>query len=405
LLVVTGVKARAFVFLAGALASASCAVGPAAPSAQVSVPAVDVSPVDPTPIIVTLHPHAPTLAAISPPSGLPGTVVDVELSGTNFVPLKTTVEIVTTPRDPIVNVRVRDDTTITATIAIPAGSTPRTHNIVVITPGGVSERRQFVVRAPNAQLPVIGAFGATPASILKGAGATLDWTGIRNATSCEIDNGVGAVSCSGGNKGVVPKYDTAYRLTAIGPGGYANATAGVRVSVGTPAPMTHGTQAFHFTGGMQTFTVPMGVTQVRVEALGAQGGSSETDDVDDGAEGDETDATIDVAPGDNLVVVVGGEGGTPKHDFEPGAGGFGGGADAAMSEHAGGGGGGESDVRQGGMSMADRVVVAGGGRGHESADGGKGGNGGGSAHASEKAHDVDEKPGKHKGNGQVTIKW
>jgi len=422
-----------------------------------------------------LRPSAPTLSAISPPSGLPGTLVDVELSGTNFVPLATTVEIVTTPRDPVVNVKVKDNTTITATIVIPAGSAPRTHGIVVITPGGVSERRQFVVRAPAAPPPVIGAFGVTPTSIPRGSGATLNWKEIFDATSCEIDHGVGPVPCHGGIKGVLPKEDTTYRLTAIGPGGYANATVGVRVAVAatvspaTPSPVTHGTHVFDFTGGTQTFIVPEGVTHVHVEAIGAQGGSGETlDGTEDGGDGGEIDGTLDVTPGEALTIVVGGEGQSPKHDNEAAAGGFNGGGDVVPSTHSGGGGGGASDVRQGGASMDDRVLVAGGGGGggggHESADSGKGGNGGGSgenghngighgvigeggqqatgsagapgqnegggggggwhgggggtgnvaadsgdgggggsSHASGTAKDVVEKPGSHKGNGEVVI--
>jgi len=329
------------------------------------------------------NPAAPTLAAISPSSGLPGTNVDVILTGTKFIPQNTTVEVVATdPHPPVTNVNVESETSLTATLTISADAVPRTFRVVVTTPAGSSEQREFVVQAPDAPLPTIGAFGANATSIQKGATSTLNWKGIANATSCEIDHGVGAVPCGSGTKIVAPQADTSYRFTAIGPGGSANATASVHVTESRPSPMTHGMEVFNFTGGTQTFVVPAGVTQVRIDAAAAQGGSGETDDgLDDGGDGGEIEATIDVTPGETLTVVVGGKGISPKHDFEVAAGGFNGGGDARISEHAGGGGGGASDVRQGSGSLDDRVVIAGGGGGggggHQSGDSGLGGSGGG----------------------------
>ena len=328
-------------------------------------------------------PPAPTLAAISPSGALPGTTVDVILSGSNFIPQKTTVDVVAIdPRPLVTDVNVVSDTSLTATLTISADAVPRMFRVVVTTPAGSSEQREFVVQAPNEPLPTIGAFGASATSIQKGATSTLHWNDIANATSCEIDHGVGTVPCSNGTKVVSPPADTSYRFTAIGPGGSANATTSVHVTASRPSPMTHGSEVFNFTGGQQTFVVPTGVTQVRIDAAGAQGGSGETDDGhDDGGDGGEIVATIDVTPGEALIVVVGGEGSSPKHDFESAAGGFNGGGDAGLSEHAGGGGGGASDVRQGGSAMDNRVVIAGGGGGggggHQSGDSGFGGSGGG----------------------------
>lgn len=123
---------------------------------------------------------------------------------------------------------------------------------------------------------------------------------------------------------------------------------------------------YHYTGNTQNWTVPDGVTQIGVDAEGAQGGGPY------GGLGGWTHAVITVQPGDKLAVMVGGAGkGT--------TGGFNGGGDGGWN-NGGVAGGGASDVRSGGDELGDRVVVAGGGGG--SAPGaspiyGVGGSGGG----------------------------
>jgi hypothetical protein len=116
-------------------------------------------------------------------------------------------------------------------------------------------------------------------------------------------------------------------------------------------------QTFKFTGGEQEFTVPAGVTEVAIIASGARG----SEGVGDGASGGKYDppgglggrvtATITVKPGENLAIFVGGMG--RRRGFNGGGTGSG----------RFGRGGGASDVRQGGTSLSDRVVVAGGGGG------------------------------------------
>jgi hypothetical protein len=141
---------------------------------------------------------------------------------------------------------------------------------------------------------------------------------------------------------------------------------------------TTSTQTFGFTGGMQTFTVPCGVTSVFIQTWGAQGGSGALggNNVAGGAGGlgGYAEGFRAVSPGDVLNIFVGGQGTTP-------AGGFNGGGSGG-AQNAGGGGG-ASDVRAGGTAEANRVITAGGGGGggrggcHEgSASGGIGGNGG-----------------------------
>jgi hypothetical protein len=173
-------------------------------------------------------------------------------------------------------------------------------------------------------------------------------------------------------------------------GALARATRRFTVSVGVPeapetpttvTPLPTGSMTFSFTGAMQTFVVPAGVTQVTIEAFGAQGGAgSNGTSMDPGAGGNggAVTATIAVAPGDTLSVLVGGRGGDGT-DLGGGTSGWNGGGPGGTGPGyvafgvnlGGGGGGGASDVRHGGGDEAHRVIVAGGGGG-----GGTGGLGG-----------------------------
>jgi hypothetical protein len=151
-----------------------------------------------------------------------------------------------------------------------------------------------------------------------------------------------------------------------------SATTGVVPSI-TPAPDSfpyH--KAFRYTGAEQDFQVPANVKHIRVIALGAGGGSL-------GGRGGRVSAVIPVTSGETLAVFVGGAASGIN-------GGFNGGADGGQgyygSRGQGYGGGGASDVRAGGDSTSDRILVAGGGGGQAGSDGygpgGIGGKGGGS---------------------------
>ncbi len=121
---------------------------------------------------------------------------------------------------------------------------------------------------------------------------------------------------------------------------------------------TAGTTTFRYTGAEQDLTIPTGVRRVTISAQGAAGG--ETAEFGGGGAGGSTVATIDVTPGETLAVFVGGQGGA--NSGAGAAGGFNGGG-AGGGDYGTGGGGGASDVRQGGIMLANRVVVAGGGGG------------------------------------------
>ena len=66
------------------------------------------------------------------------------------------------------------------------------------------------------------------------------------------------------------------------------------------------TCTFAFTGSADSFTVPAGVTQITVDAFGAQGGPTQVLGTAGGLGGEAT-ATIAVTPGEVLQVNVGGQ--------------------------------------------------------------------------------------------------
>ncbi len=115
---------------------------------------------------------------------------------------------------------------------------------------------------------------------------------------------------------------------------------------------------FSYTGGMQTYTVPAGVTSIRIETWGAQGSGG------NGGNGGYARGDMAVTPGQVLNVYVGGQTGYN-------GGGLG---HAAINRN----GGGASDVRVSPYALANRVIVAGGGGGGGNTDVGiRNGGGGG----------------------------
>jgi hypothetical protein len=150
--------------------------------------------------------------------------------------------------------------------------------------------------------------------------------------------------------------------------------AGVAVvpsTAGAVARAGKSSRTFHYAGKKQTFKVPPGVNRITVTALGAGAPS---------AYGGLVEATIPVQPGESLAIFVGGAPNGMEGGYN--GGGSGGYCDTQNQSCplAGQGGAGASDVRQGGSSANDRVLVAGGGGGgggEGQHHGGRGGAGGG----------------------------
>jgi len=91
-----------------------------------------------------------------------------------------------------------------------------------------------------------------PGAIASGETATLSWTS-KDATSCDIQPGIGAVNTQG-SMTVSPAADTSYYLSCTGPGGTSNSSANITVAAQavsaptsslsvTPASVTRGETA------------------------------------------------------------------------------------------------------------------------------------------------------------------
>ncbi len=136
------------------------------------------------------------------------------------------------------------------------------------------------------------------------------------------------------------------------------------------------TFSFAYTGSVQYFTVPSGVTQLKVIAKGAMGGYNSTmwsslcssTLPDSPGRGGCIEAVINVTPGQIMNIYVGGKGTNGYYvscAANQGNGGWNGGGNGGYGygPYSGGGGGGASDVRLGGVALTDRVIVAAGGGG------------------------------------------
>jgi len=143
-------------------------------------------------------------------------------------------------------------------------------------------------------------------------------------------------------------------------------TAGAGYAEDFVHPWTSYTATFAYTGYVQTWAVPSGVTSITVDMAGAAGESGTAASggtAGTGGNGGRVQATISVTPGTTLDVAVGGVGGWP-----------GGGAGGSCSYGNGGSGGGYSALN---TSSGEILAIAGGGGGgggvwYE----GNGGNGG-----------------------------
>ena len=159
-----------------------------------------------------------------------------------------------------------------------------------------------------------------------------------------------------------------------GIGWWLGLAAVVVATVGAAEPAVAQVTEFSYTSGEQTYTVPAGVTEVSINAIGAAGGTATlSGQTYPGGSGAIVSGVVDVTPGETLYVEVGGTGGNPS-------GGFNGGGNGAVGAGASWvGGGGASDVRTlpmsaGVISLDSRLIVAGGGGGAPG-----GGDAGGSA--------------------------
>jgi hypothetical protein len=158
-------------------------------------------------------------------------------------------------------------------------------------------------------------------------------------------------------------------------------TCGAVVNYTTPLginPCAIDSTVYSYTGSAQTFTVPQGVSSVKIKVWGAKGGGATPcsgPNEDDGGLGGYAIGDLAVTPGQVINIYVGGFPGlNTGNGFQ--AGGYNGGGSGGTYAAAGGG---ASDVRVGGNTLNDRVIVAGGGGGGNAGcpNHGEGGVGGG----------------------------
>lgn len=140
---------------------------------------------------------------------------------------------------------------------------------------------------------------------------------------------------------------------------------------------------FEFTGDVQTYVVPAGVSTISVDMYGASGGwndySGTMYEKYIPGNGGRLQASYPVYPGQTLYIYVGGKGEDAKSALG-GSGGFNGGGNGNSSAtYSGGGGGGASDIRIDGQSLENRILVVGGagGAAYNYPDGGDNGGQGG----------------------------
>ncbi len=122
--------------------------------------------------------------------------------------------------------------------------------------------------------------------------------------------------------------------------------------------VSSGSVTFTYTGSVQTWTVPGGVTSITGECWGAEGGVT-SGVASSGGRGGYAKADIPVTPGETLNIYVGGMG---PSVVSTATGGWNGGGGTDASSDATGCGGGGTDIRRGTV-LADRLLVAGGGGG------------------------------------------
>lgn len=151
-------------------------------------------------------------------------------------------------------------------------------------------------------------------------------------------------------------------------------------SCGTPATMT-----FNYTGALQTFTVPPGVTSINVDASGAQGGNITVNCTAPGGLGARIQGTIAVTPGEVITILVGQQGRSNGSDA-----GGGGGSYVVRTGNvplivAGGGGGASNNIGSCGSNLAGinaTITTSGTASGNGLVAGGTNGNGGGASSGS-----------------------
>jgi hypothetical protein len=244
----------------------------------------------------------------------------------------------------------------------------------------------YEFQATSTPLPTI-TLGAIPA-ILAGATSfiipytattsspitySISGTGITTVTDAPLSSPITVNLSPAASGGIID-----FILTVKNANGCTSTATTGSVVVNTPITQACATATFNGTapiaptattagvggkGGIHTYTVPAGVTSIRLDAKGAKGGSSPNhlNNTFVGGNGGRVQATYAVTPGDVLYILVGGKGGNGSLDN---------GTATMGPERTASGGGGATVVSKGPIGTGTLLLVAGGGGGAGHSGGG-----------------------------------
>jgi hypothetical protein len=142
------------------------------------------------------------------------------------------------------------------------------------------------------------------------------------------------------------------------------------------APAAFAQTTFTYTGSFQTYTVPAGMTLLKLDMAGGQGGNSTSGNA--GGKGGRIQCNLTVTPGQVLRVYVGAKGQNANYTLPGTPGVYNGGG---QGTYYGGSGGGATDIRVSPYGTSNRIAVAGAGGGAGAYCGEVGADAGGSSGA------------------------
>ena len=313
-------------------------------------------------VVITYTPPPPTVTSFTPTSGCSSTQM-VSITGTSFIGV-TAVRFGGTNA---LSYSVVSSTSINATVA--AGTTG-TISVVTGSGTGTSAGTFTVNQSPVLTCPsnmVLNTGSSCNAVATYAASTSVGTLSYSINSGSTFNPGVYTVVVTGTSGGCTSTCSFTVTVSDVTPPVFtscpSNTTQGCPGIINYTFPtatdacggILSGSATFSYTGAMQSWTVPNGLTSVNIDASGAVGGNGQTGT---GGNGGRIQTTLSVSSGQTLNIFVGGRGGNLNN-----VGGYNGGGIATGSSYSTyiGGGGGASDIRIGGTALSNRVVVAGGG--------------------------------------------
>ena len=250
---------------------------------------------------------------------------------------------------------------LTTSITVTFGSTSGTIAVTADNTCGNSSAQQTVITILSTPPATPGVITGFPSVATGQAGVVYSIVSVSGAATYTWTVSGGIITSGQGTTSIIVTWGS--NPGVFNPGVSVTATNGCGTSAESDltitifATPTNNYQTFSYTGAVQSFTVPSGVTSILVIAEGAAGGSAMN--FINGAPGGTVVGNLTVTPGQILNIIVGGVGGTQS--------GF-----SANEFEGGSGGGGFSGVLD---NIYNHMISAGGAGGFGSSIGGLGGSG------------------------------